>query len=99
MAPRQGFPFSTGPVAVHVKFVMPRPKHHYRTGRNAHLLRDSAPEYPTGKPDLDKLCRALLDSLTAAGVVKDDAQVVWLDAIKVYATFETPCARVRVEAA
>lgn len=78
-------PALTGPVEVRVQFVMPRPKAHYRTGRNADLLRDGAPTYPAGKPDVDKLARNLLDSLTAAAVVRDDAQVVHLCAHKVYA--------------
>jgi crossover junction endodeoxyribonuclease RusA len=65
-----------GPLEVSMVFVMPRPKSHYRTGRNDHLLRDSAPAYPHGKPDLSKLCRATEDALTDAGIWADDAQVV-----------------------
>lgn len=74
-----------GPVRVHLVFVMARPKGHFRTGRNAHLLRDSAPEHPTGKPDADKLARAVLDAIGSAGVWKDDAQVIDLHATKRYA--------------
>jgi crossover junction endodeoxyribonuclease RusA len=77
-------PFA-GPVQVELKFLMLRPKGHYRTGRNASLLRDGAPGYPSGKPDLDKLARAVLDGLTAGGVWKDDSQVVTLTASKLYA--------------
>lgn len=72
-------------VRVRLVFVMSRPKSHFRTGRNAHLLRESAPEYPTGKPDVDKLARALLDAIGSAGVWKDDAQVIDLHATKRYA--------------
>jgi len=61
-----------------------RPKGHYRTGRNSHLLRDSAPLYPAGVPDLDKLCRAVLDGLTMGGAWKDDSQVINLHAVKKY---------------
>src|SRR5690606_25696178 len=57
-------------------FTLARPRSHYRTGRNAHLLRDSAPARPTGAPDLSKLARATEDALTEAGVWKDDAAVV-----------------------
>lgn len=52
------------PVAVQVDFYLPRPK--------------SAPKrqrYPHRKPDLDKLLRAILDSLTGV-VLVDDARVV-----------------------
>jgi crossover junction endodeoxyribonuclease RusA len=74
-----------GPVAVFVTFRLTRPKSHYRAGRNAGLLRPAAPAYPDGKPDVDKLARAVLDGLTAGGAFWDDAQVVTLAAGKVYA--------------
>lgn len=69
----------TGPVALEVTFTLPRPKAHYRTGRNSHLLRDNAPHRPDRLPDLDKLLRSTMDALTAAGVWADDAQVVTWD--------------------
>lgn len=50
---------------VHALYVLTRPR--------------SAPAwrvYPIVRPDVDKLERALLDALTRAGVVVDDAQVV-----------------------
>ena len=73
-----------GPVAVDVTFRLKRPKSHYRTGKNAHLLRDAAPAYPATMPDLDKLLRSTMDALTAAGVWLDDAQVVTVAAAKTY---------------
>lgn len=73
-----------GPLHVLIGFQFRRPKSHYRTGRNAHLLKDQAPAYPDGKPDLDKLCRAVLDGLTEGRAFWDDAQVVQLAASKVY---------------
>jgi Holliday junction resolvase RusA-like endonuclease len=76
--------FGDAAVAVHLEFRIARPKSHYRTGRNTHLLRDGAPPRPTGKPDIDKLSRAVLDAITSAGVWHDDAQVVQLQAAKVY---------------
>jgi len=64
-----------GPLAVTMVFSAARPKNHYRTGRNAHLLRDSAPTRPASTPDLSKLARSTEDALT--GVIwKDDAQIV-----------------------
>ena len=79
-----------GAVTCWIAFYMARPKGHYRTGRNAHLLRDGAPARPAGKPDVDKLARAVLDGLTDGGAWKDDGQVVTLTALKVYATRGTP---------
>lgn len=63
-----------GPVGVVATFYLPRPK--------------SAPKritQPAKLPDLDKLVRALFDALTAAGVWRDDAQVVRVDALKAFA--------------
>lgn len=75
----------TGPIHVQLTFTFPRPKGHWRTGRNAHLLRDAAPAYPAGaKDDLDKLCRGVFDAVTSAGLWGDDGQVVRLDARKLY---------------
>lgn len=65
-------------------FTLRRPAHHYGTGRNAHLLKGSAPRYPTGRPDVDKLARSTLDALTDAGVLGDDAHAVQLVAAKCY---------------
>lgn len=65
-----------GPLVVDMVFTLPRPKSHYRTGRNAHLLKDTAPPRPAGAPDLSKLARSTEDALTSAGVWRDDARVV-----------------------
>jgi Holliday junction resolvase RusA-like endonuclease len=75
----------TGPIAVIIRFSLPRPKSHYRTGRNAGVLRDDAPGYCSKRPDVDKLVRSTLDALTAAGLYGDDAQVAVLEVEKRYA--------------
>lgn len=64
-----------GPLMLSLSFTVTRPKGHYRTGRNAGQLRDSAPDYPTVKPDLLKLARAVEDALTGI-VYRDDSQIV-----------------------
>lgn len=64
-----------GPVALRLSFFRPRPKGHYGTGRNAAKVKDSAPGFPTTRPDALKLARAVEDALT--GVIwADDAQIV-----------------------
>lgn len=75
-----GTPLMKGPVSVRATFYVPRPKSHYRTGRNAHLLRDGAPLAPDTRPDSDKLARALLDGLTGVAF-RDDGQVarLWIE--------------------
>ena len=73
-----------GPVRVEITFGLSRPAAHYRTGKYAGHIRDSAPVWPGGRPDLDKLVRALLDGLTMGGAWSDDSQVVQLTASKIY---------------
>lgn len=70
------------PVHVRCVFYFDRPKSHYRTGRNAHLLRDNAPTVPTRVGDIDKLQRALLDGITDSGVWVDDSLVTSIRAEK-----------------
>jgi Holliday junction resolvase RusA-like endonuclease len=68
-----------GPLALAVTFHVPRPKGHY--GKRG--LRPTAQVYPTTRPDVTKLLRAVEDACT--GVVwRDDAQVVRQVAAKVY---------------
>lgn len=64
-----------GPVTVGLTFWFPRPKGHF-TPRG--ILKASAPRYHTVKPDVDKLARAVLDSL-AHVAFSDDARVVALE--------------------
>lgn len=75
----------TGPVSVLMEFRLKRPKAHYRTGRHAAELREDAPTYVAGKPDGDKLVRALFDALVMGGAVVDDSQFVIHTCIKWYA--------------
>lgn len=64
-------PLLDGPLQVEITFLMPRPKSH--TGKRG--IKPGAPAFPTTKPDVLKLARAVEDALT--GVVwHDDAQIV-----------------------
>ena len=76
----------TGPVRVELVFTFERPASHYGTGRNAGKVKDSAPGWPDTKwaGDIDKLTRAVFDSLTAGGVIEDDARVVEASVSKVW---------------
>lgn len=70
-----------GAVELRAVFVMPRPKSHYGTGRNAGRIREACLDLPhTVKPDGDKLLRAIQDALSTTkeqvGVYPDDAYVV-----------------------
>lgn len=74
----------TGPIRVQAICRYVRPKSHYRTGRNAHLVRENAPYWKASAPDLDKLQRAIGDALTQSGAIVDDSQIVAWDASKVW---------------
>lgn len=64
-----------GPLRVRFDFVAVRPKSHYGSGKNANVLKLSAPAFPAVKPDAGKLARGTEDALT--GIVwRDDAQIV-----------------------
>jgi Holliday junction resolvase RusA-like endonuclease len=78
-----GLPMLHGPVRLRAEFRFERPRSHYGTGSNYRRLRPVAPRYVTGRPDLDKLLRAIGDGITGI-VVADDAQIVALTAIKSY---------------
>jgi len=41
-------------------------------------------DLPFQKPDLDKLIRAIMDSATKAGAIRDDAQVCVIQATKAW---------------
>jgi Holliday junction resolvase RusA-like endonuclease len=74
------------PLVVGIQFRLARPKGHYlpvNSRREAPELRPEAPRHPAGKPDTDKLIRAVLDALTGL-VWRDDSQVVHIEAWKLY---------------
>jgi Holliday junction resolvase RusA-like endonuclease len=73
-----------GPVVVEVVFSMPRPKSHFGTGRNAGILKPSAPKEHTQKPDIDNLIKFVLDCLNHCGVWHDDNDVVRIVARKLW---------------
>ncbi len=77
-----GYPLY-GPVRVTLGFAFPHPAAHFRTGKNAGLLKPSAPAVKATRPDIDKLVRAVLDALTGLAFA-DDGQVVELLAFKAY---------------
>lgn len=82
LAGREGF---TDAVYVSMDFYLPRGKTVVR-------------RRPSVKPDADKLARAINDSLTDSGVLKDDGLIVDLHPRKWYADDE-PGVRIKVSAA
>lgn len=91
---RPGPVFVGVPVAVTVTFRLSRPAGHWsRKGG----VKPSSPVYPASKPDLDKLVRSTLDSLTGI-VFDDDSRIVLTNARKIYAKPGEEGARLDVEA-
>jgi Holliday junction resolvase RusA-like endonuclease len=85
-----------GVIALSLLFVLPRPAGHFGSGRNAGMLKASAPRAHTGsKADLDKLERAILDALADAGIFQNDGQVAAISAHKMYGP--RPGCRIRLE--
>ena len=73
----------TGAICLSIRFTMPRPKSHYRTGKFKHLLKDNVPMKHTKKPDLDNLTKMIADILQP-DFYKDDSQICELYAEKIY---------------
>ena len=72
-----------GDIILSIRFTMPRPKHHFRTGKYSHLLKDHAPKYHSVKPDLDNLVKLISDVLQPDFYV-DDSQICQIYAEKMY---------------
>jgi Holliday junction resolvase RusA-like endonuclease len=83
-----------GALSVTLRFFQARPLSHMGSGRNAGVLKDSAPARPIVAPDVDKLSRAVLDGLQGQ-LYRNDSQVVSKLADKLYGTPE----RVEIEVA
>jgi len=72
------------PCELIVAFYLPKPKTVDR-------------QLPSVSPDLDKLIRAVGDSLTDSGVVTDDSRIVRISARKLYAEGIQPGATIQVK--
>jgi crossover junction endodeoxyribonuclease RusA len=75
-----------GPVELEVTFFLERPT----------TVKKTARPYPVKPPDIDKMIRAIGDSLTDAGVWQDDAQVVRVIAAKFYDDDHKPGAVIQI---
>ena len=72
-----------GPIALELHFYMGRPKNHYGTGKKSEFLKDVAPEYHTGRPDIDNLTKFIQDAMNKI-FWKDDSQICVITAGKKY---------------
>ena len=83
----------TCPIKLRVCFYVARPMGHFGTGKNAAILKPSAPQFPVVKPDTTKLLRGLEDACTSL-IWRDDAQIVSQHVYKRYG--DRPGAQVEV---
>lgn len=74
-----------GPLLLELTFWVARPKGHYGSGKNAGVVKGSAPFAPTVRPDVLKLARGVEDALTTI-VYRDDAQITTEILQKAYTT-------------
>jgi Holliday junction resolvase RusA-like endonuclease len=72
------------PIELSVIFYLPKPKTATR-------------DVPSVMPDLDKLVRAVGDSLTDSGLIRDDSRIITIHAEKRYADDRGPGAVIRVK--
>lgn len=72
------------PIKCVLEFYCKRPKSHYKTGKNAHILKDTSPQYNTNNKDLDNMVKFILDALNDKLYI-DDCQIVDISCKKLYA--------------
>lgn len=79
-APEQPY---DGPLILELDFFMSRPKSHYGTGSKSDQLKPTAPEWHTGKPDIDNLVKFVQDALNRV-FYRDDSLICQIIARKLY---------------
>jgi len=72
-------------ISMSIDVYIGRPKSHFGTGRNSEKIKESAPAYPIGRPDIDNYIKFVLDALNGV-FYRDDSQVVHIESVKEYST-------------
>lgn len=77
-------------IVVEIEYLLPRPKGHYGTGKNAEQLKPQFEQAPTtDRADLDNYDKAVLDEMVKESIIPDDSRVQWLNSRKRYANRTT----------
>ena len=71
------------PMKCSLQFFCKRPKNHFKTGKKANELKDTAPKYNTNNKDLDNMVKFVLDALNDKLYV-DDCLIVEIHCMKSY---------------
>lgn len=74
-------------IRMEFEFIFARPKSHFGTGRNASVLKQSAPMHHLSVPDVDNLQKFCCDALNNVAY-KDDSQIIEKHGKKRYADHE-----------
>ena len=77
----------TKPIRCTLNFYCKRPKNHYKTGKNSHVLKDSSPKYNINNKDLDNMVKFVLDALNDK-LYTDDSLIIEINCSKLYAENE-----------
>ena len=77
----------TKPIRCTLHFYCKRPKNHYKTGKNSHVLKDSSPKYNINNKDLDNMVKFVLDALNDKLYI-DDSLIIEINCSKLYAENE-----------
>lgn len=75
-------PFTT-PLNLTLTFYFSRPKSHYKTGKNADVMKDTAPLWHTARPDCDNLAKFVMDALNKV-YWRDDSLICNINIKKQY---------------
>ena len=73
----------TKPIRCILNFYCKRPKTHYKTGKNSHILKDTAPKYNINNKDLDNMVKFVLDALNDK-LYTDDSLIFEITCSKLY---------------
>jgi Holliday junction resolvase RusA-like endonuclease len=73
----------TKPIKCILNFYCKRPKIHYKTGKNSHILKDTAPKYNINNKDLDNMVKFVLDALNDK-LYTDDSLIFEITCSKMY---------------
>ena len=73
----------TKPIRCILNFYCKRPKTHYKSGKNAHMLKDTSPKYNINNKDLDNMVKFVLDALNDK-LYTDDSLIFEISCSKLY---------------
>ena len=73
------------PIKCILNFYSTRPKNHYKSGKNSHLLKESAPIHNVCNKDLYNMVKFVLDALNDK-LYNDDSQIIEITCSKSYSS-------------